>query len=347
MEEVRQLEKKDRIRYLDYARGFAVFTMFLQHTMLAHELSGGDGDTLLGNIFVLLGTAPAAPVFMLIMGIFLGLSRKGGLETVWRGVKLLILGYILNLLRFSIPLLLAGDSGMDITSGETPLSLLLTVDIFQLAGLAMICSVPLKRFINKSWIIALVAALVALISPLLWGLYDRIYPLAMLWGEGRNIFFPLFPYLLYPLLGMALAGLLTNRERLAASGKWLITAGIGAILLGAALLILEIDSPGDYHRSGPALHLIIAGFILLWLLLWNLVEKKVSPENPILKLLYFWSKNVTSIYFIQWVLFGFSILIFGANEQVDYIAALIGAGVLLITDLTVRFTGIKRLFAWI
>lgn len=59
-----------RIYSLDFVRGIAVLFMIMQHAMIMFEKTEGEGDTIIGNIFILLGTAPAAPVFVFIMGVF-------------------------------------------------------------------------------------------------------------------------------------------------------------------------------------------------------------------------------------------------------------------------------------
>lgn len=58
------LKKTQRIAYLDFVRGLAILFMILQHSLVVYAVNGGE-TTLLGGIFVLLGTAPAA----LIMGV--------------------------------------------------------------------------------------------------------------------------------------------------------------------------------------------------------------------------------------------------------------------------------------
>ncbi len=82
--------------------------MVLQHAMLVYAVSEGE-TSILGRIVLLLGTAPAAPVFLLVMGIFLGRSTKGLPYAIRRGVQLLALGYLLNLLRFTLPLLITDE----------------------------------------------------------------------------------------------------------------------------------------------------------------------------------------------------------------------------------------------
>ena len=92
-----------RIAFLDFARGLAIVFMIMQHAMLYYAVGSGLQSNL-GKLVVISGTAPAAPVFMLIMGIFFMRAKTAGLRYgVVRGLKLLALGYLLNALRFAIP----------------------------------------------------------------------------------------------------------------------------------------------------------------------------------------------------------------------------------------------------
>lgn len=58
-------------------------------------------------------------------------------------------------------------------------------------------------------------------------------------------------------------------------------------------------------------------------------------------------RSGAAIYFIQWVLFGWSILIFDAHKQNAYVAALIGLVVLIFTHLLIKTKFIKKVFSWI
>ena len=103
---------------------------------------------------------------------------------------------------------------------------------------------------------------------------------------------------------------------------------------------------GDYHRSGEAIHLLIIGFIFVWLSACYWISNRFS-NTSIIDTLVFWSKNVTAVYFIQWVIFGWSILIFDANKQNAYVAAFIGLIVLITTHLLVKRNIVRKAFSWI
>ncbi len=357
---IKTIEKKKRIQYLDIARGFAIFGMFTQHSMLVHEVSGGEGEGLLITLFMSLGTAPSAPIFMLLMGAFLMKSKSDIGQNAWRGFKLLILGFILNLLRFTLPLLIAilltDDNSLNLGEGETPLELLFYVDIFQLAGLSLIFCAFLKKIAERKFIVPGLILSILLVSPFLWGNFDNNLLFHLLWGDGENVSFPFFPWVIYPLLGMYLSRYLIDTKMPKRNLKKMRWYGVSLTIVGLLIVILSdlklftFDTffpNGDYERSGLGIHILIIGFVLLWFNACYGIEQKFGVKNPIIKVLIYWSRNVTAIYFIQWVIFGWSILIFDFNQQDALTAAIIGLLVLLITHFSVKKEGVRKLFTWI
>lgn len=334
----------NRIYYLDFARGLAIFFMIMQHTMIVHEKSGGEGDTILGNIFILLGTAPAAPVFMLIMGAFIIKSDKGMKEGIIRGIRLFMLGYVLNVLRFTIPLLISGTATF---LGNESLSLLFEVDILQLAGLSLIAASFLKNFASNRYLFPILILLILLISPALWGKFSSVPLFAPFWGAENFVSFPFFPWVIYPLLGMYLSKYLVDKSLMEIVKTKILLLGSAILLIG--IILFDNFPVGDYYRSGLGVHLTIIGFVFIWLLVcYQLVEKSgLKRENLILQTLVFWSKNVSTIYIIQWIIFGWSTLILNQNHLQDIFAAAFGLFVLLITHLLVKYTHVGKLRTWL
>ncbi|MCF7953059.1 MAG: acyltransferase [Spirochaetales bacterium] len=322
--------KKNRIIYLDLAKGFAIIFMFAQHCMLVHETGAGDSSHWLSLLFVLLGTAPAAPVFMIIMGAFMMKSQASLRTHLLRGVKLLVLGYLLNLLRF--PMILPTEYG----DGEF-FPLLLTnffslVDILQLAGISLILGAFLKPVMKNSVAPPLFFTAVFLVSPYLWGITPENPLTVVLWGTSENVFFPFFPWLVYPLLGMYLSKfLLQSPDVLDSTLNKMTLIGVFLFAAGSLLSVLEIFPLGDYSRSGLGIHLIIIGFVLIWLKICRLMEQKMPPDNRFFRAMTFLSVNITVIYYIQWILFAWSTVPLGANQQGPYTSALIGLAVSVVT----------------
>nr|WP_315019799.1 acyltransferase [uncultured Aminipila sp.] len=353
--ETANILKSERIFYLDFARGLAVFFMIMQHAMIIHERSGGEGNTIIGNIFIALGTAPAAPVFVFIMGIFLVKSKKTVKQNVIRGVKLFAFGYVLNLLRFTLPLLVTGISKsfaedmFQMVTGSSheiinySFYLLFTVDIFQLAGLSLVFFSFFKKYANNRYMLPLLSIFILLISPYLWGLKDNLLIFTPLWGASEIIDFPLFPWSVYFLLGMYLSKYFQAEKMEKNMKKWLVIAGI--ILGVTGISTLGIFPIGDYYRSGLNIHFLMISFVFLWIVLCDYIVIKLNAKklNRFLNIIYFWSSNVTGFYVFQWIIYGWSMLIIGSNRLVDYEAVGIGFIVVIITHMLLKYTKVKKL----
>ena len=326
--------KNKRLVFLDLARGLAVFFMIMQHTVIIYGINEGE-NSLLAGLFVLAGTAPAAPVFMFIMGIFF-LRSQNTQKNILRGMKLIGLGYLLNFLRFALPVFLAGEGIIEV------IKVLMAVDILQLAGLSLIILSFVRKLKPSAWLV--ITVVVAIISPFLWKYAPKNYFFDLFWGTNKNIAFPLFPWLIYPLLGMYWGNLLWKEKDISRLIKK--SASLGLLIFFVGLIIfLCVKSPvipsDCYSRYGFQMHLMITGFVLVWLWLFAVIEKYVSHWK-ITKLLSFWSINVTSIYFIQWILAGWGILVFGYREISPVITVIIGLTVTIITHfLTILYTSIK------
>lgn len=336
---------KERIQYLDIARGFAILFMFTQHCMLVHEYGAGDSEHWLSVVFTLLGTAPAAPVFMIIMGAFLMESRASWRENILRGIKLFGLGLLLNLFR--LPMLLPEGSVSPEYLRTLIFNILIFNDILQLAGLSFILGALLKRFMGNAVFPPVLITVILVVSPLLWGLFPENPVFFMLWGIRESINFPFFPWVVYPLTGMYLGRfLLRGEEMVDLYLNRLALAGAGLLIISGFLVVFDIFPLGDYSRSGLGIHLLILGVVFIWLKICRFMEKYGGPDSRIIHHLSFLSRNITLIYFLQWILFSWSTLIFGFNNQNPYTAAVIGLGVFIVTYTLARRRIIKKLFSF-
>ncbi len=340
---------RQRILFLDLARGLAVFFMVMQHAMIIYDAGAGE-ESLLGFTVVLLGTAPAAPVFMLIMGILFAGSQKHSQkhnlkQGIYRGLSLIALGYTLNIFRFCVPALIAKAEGAVLQEGEKLLDLFLAVDILQMAGLSLIVLALVRRWIPWRCVWLGAAAAIAVLSPLAWDLLRASPAADLLWGTGDLVWFPLFPWLLYPLVGLFCGrSFLDGSDTGSLMKKW-AASGIVMVVAGGLLWLFvsnRIFVTGDYYRSGPAVHLVCLGFVFMWLPACRWIAERGVP-NAAFRLLCLWSKNVTAFYFIQWVVIGWGMLAFGYRESSSLTACLLGVCALgathTLTRAYLRFTG--------
>lgn len=330
-----------RIVAFDLARGLAVLFMVLVH-VLGHYGNDSAWASPIGQVVIFFGGPTAAPVFMFLMGASLAFSRRSTPRDVARrGLWLLALAYTLNVLRGGLPASL-GLATRYVTESQiapyTPATLMTIVDIHQLAGLALfvlaglVWLAPRARLPLPGLAVAL-AVVVGLVSPALWGRTSGVAPLdlglALLWGTDWNVFFPLFPWLVYPLVGFVYGRFVTGG---AEPRRAIRRAGAGGLALGlvGAALIATRGAPiavTDYWRQAPAVLLAIVGLVVAWLALADLVVERIRPR-VVVAVLEGWSGRVTSMYCLHWILIGWGVGLVG-HRQLDLAGVVVAMVVVL------------------
>lgn len=138
--------------------------MILCHSvlLLAVHHEGYESDFLYWFTDSILGAyLGAAPAFMFAMGVGFTFSKRNApKEFVRRGIRLFLLGYVLNFFRYGIYTLLLRKSVPAL--GERILTALLAPDIFHFAGLAMLLTGLFKKLrLNKLHIFCISLAMSA------------------------------------------------------------------------------------------------------------------------------------------------------------------------------------------
>ena len=313
---------KGRIKSLDLARGMAMVFVVVIHVI--EQLSSKTvKESLFGGILNM-GTAMwAATMFMFLMGAGVSLSRTTSLKMGWkRGLQLIALGYILNFLRGTLPTLVGLLTHQFTLEDLKPNSLLyvtIEIDILQFAGLALIF-LSIVRFFSTKWILWLVAGcLVLLACPFVFGhktgspLSD--YFINFFWRTDEYGHFPIFPWLAYPLFGMAFGHLLKNTTNI---GVFFAKSGFIGVLLcicGGYMAFnysdfsLDVWMSGDYNEGAvhPWMVLCETGILLLFLSFYQFLATHVPP-NKAFDWLCFWSREVTLMYCLQWIVIGWIVI---------------------------------------
>jgi len=297
---------RSRLPFPDILKGIAVMLMIQVHLMeqfATKELF----DSLLGNISLFLGGPPAAPVFMAVMGYFLARSKMGFRQHIIRGLSLIGIGFLLNI-GMNLHLLIRIVTGI---SHQNPWPFIFGVDILFLAGIGIIV-MAMIRLVLKNKIIAytlliILVPLVGQILPIYTGPNEWIkYFHAYFWGDYYWSYFPLFPWLAYPLTGFLfyitdekynLTGLSSKGQSYILTIAFLIIAvtfGFGFKISGTL--------PLYYHHS-----LIFYFWVLLFLIFWVLTLGYFfhSGEKALASDYFKWvGKNVTAFYVVQWLITG-------------------------------------------
>jgi uncharacterized membrane protein len=305
---------------LDLARGFTVLCIPAVHSVLLYS-QPSVRDTLPGQLLRFIAEGPGAQLFMTYMGISVTLSKNLSWRVVLKRSSLLLFaGYGLNFLKFVLPLKLGflpapfqTDLGITnpCTAGET---VFLLGDILHFAALALPITYGIYQ-LRHYWIYAIATAMfVVLFAPYFWDHHScspvANYIAALVGGQPPSVFFPLFPWLTYPLAGLTI-GYLLNRNP---PDRFLFIGLAGAALILIGAIGGYFDGPStSFYRTQPGDTAIHLGIVLVWLWIWEGMSTYVK-SNAFFRLLRFASRNITLIYLIQWPLICWLLPLFGYQQ---------------------------------
>lgn len=301
------------------ARGFVVLTMPAIHSVLLYS-EPAVKDGILGFILGFLAETAGAPVLMVLMGVFVAYSRPKQVKTIIaRGGVLILLGYLLNTIKFVIPGLLGwlpetffSDNGL--RQDKYLFQLFGLVDILHFAGIAYIICCLVKNCIILKTFQLLFILLVLAITPIVWSLSENVpYWGLFLGGEPPLAYFPLFPWLVYPLSGLLLGQIIKDMLPKRVVLILVICAVVGISIAG---LIYRVEPAGwnlNFYRLGIGGTLAHIGFVLMWLSLFILLRNFIK-DNLVFSLLQWLSTHVTIVYFIQWGVVCWLLPLWGYNS---------------------------------
>jgi uncharacterized membrane protein len=288
----------------DLMKGIAVVAMIQVHIM---ELFARPEifDGVPGKISLFIGGPFAAPVFMAVMGYFIVTALKGRREKVKRGIMLILLGLLLNI-GLNLHLLIKIYKG---TFDLNPWEYIFGADILFLAGISIIIITLLERMFPKRLApFILLAILVPLISSYLPDLPPGWkYLQGFFYGHYSWSYFPIFPWLAYPLLGYIVKRIETEYP----DGWFRIKQRISLLIIVSAILIISLFVPAfkritelpSYYHHQIFLFTWITGFLMAFTWLIHKLES-FSGQYHVLKYLKWLGKNVTIVYVAQWLIIG-------------------------------------------
>ncbi len=277
-----------RLRYVDWLRGFAVLLMMQTHAYDAW-LSPAAKETTFFVVSRYLGGYPAA-LFLFLAGVSLALvahgrQRRGepsgriARQALGRAGMVLVYAVFFRLWMYS-------------ASGFTGREDLFRVDVLNCIGLSLgILAVVVLPWKPSLWIAgsALVAAVVALLTPLAWdgpwpaGISHRVA--GYFSGRFRNALFPLFPWAAFTAAGAATGFLLARRRDSRDEGGLVaLLALAGAVAIPAGWLLAKapwtIGPRFDFWWTSPNYFLIKLGFLLVLLAAAFAFDRTPLAEGP-------------------------------------------------------------------
>lgn len=313
----------NRILAIDVARGLSVILMMMIHTMLIYGDIPTQTNSLLGKFILLIGKG--TPMFLVTMGVSFVLSRRQSLQSVCkRGLYILGIGYGMNALKFLVPELFFGGlsdafvQAYGLTSGtlKTGIFFLLLGDILQLAGITLFIMGLINHCSKNKYVPLVIALLIAAVSKELSGFRIGIegldYLCDLFFSNLFNVYFPVFPWASFILLGMFFGRWYKElEENQSLFFKKMLLVGSIFLSIGIVFNLINYEYHfGDYYHLGPGGSILLMGLNLVFLWLMNSIVTSVKPDKLFQSLL-FCSKHVTSLYVIQWTVINWGMYLIG------------------------------------
>jgi hypothetical protein len=311
-----------RLPLPDLLKGFAVFLIVPVH-ILETFIDYPGRESLFGRVILFLGGPVAVPIFMIIMGYFVAMSKNSVAQNVLRGVKIFILGIFLNIgLNFHLLLKIYTEGWK-----FDPLQAIFGVDIFYLAGLSIVVLSIIKTIkYGQRWIVLLfilvISGSTSFFNEVLMST-DRNYILPFVGGKYSWSYFPLFPWLAYPLVGFLFQKTEPKIREFIQKQKIvsivLLSIVFILIILFARFGIETTINLSEYYHHTFAFFIWTLGVDILWVLFLFLVVQKFS-EFPVIVFLRWLGKNITVFYIIQWLIIGnIATAIYQTQELSNYV----------------------------
>jgi len=311
-----------RIPSFDVPRAIAIGLMIMVHTLMFYA-SPATMKQPLTKFLMLIGTAPGAPTFMFLMGVyFIYASPKSTNYYIRRGLQLIALGYLLNVMRFLMPvgLILLFEVPKEVFLPWTPLTFFKDIDIFQFAGLALIIMTFIRTRLRRPIFTVAIIIMVSVTAPYLWGIKSGFAPLDwvldLLWGKNIYTVFPLFPWLVYPLAGYLFGQLMITSGQ---SKSFLQKSCLLGFLLCIGGMVLSSTNTafhyGDYFRAGYGGTTVMVGFAMFYVTGVELICRRLGVKKKI-KIAAYLSDNLSALYMIHWTIIGW-LMITGMPNQLS------------------------------
>lgn len=318
-----------RIKEIDTARGFTVLIMPAVHVLMINS-SYATQTSFLGKFFGFLAEGPGAQLFMLLMGMSFSFSKNKSFTNVLKkAFILLIAGYTLNFLKFDVPIL-AGImpqsflTDLHLKADANGMVLLFLIgDILQFAAIAMVILGLVYKLPEFHLWALLIAAVVIFVSPIqLNNIPDNLirkHFTDLLFADDDFVYFPVFPWLCYPLIGLCLGHYLFTTKNFFTICR---NTGIALMITGKLVCLSGLTSSCDnFYKTGAGGTMYHLGFVLLWLYFIHLVVVYLPP-NRFCNFLLWLSRNITGIYIIQWICI-FWLINIGGYHQLGIVESIV------------------------
>ena len=312
--------QKSRQYELDLLKALALVTMTICHAIIALGKHQGGynadfpywlGRVVIGDYFAV------AHAFMFAMGVGITYSRKSTpSDLMRRGLRIYILGYILNFFRYGIYnlALMLFDSSAKLSK---VIVTTLTPDILQFAGLALIFTGLLKQFKLNELHIFIVGSALSALGTIIPFIDTGNFALNYIIGHFINTttdtsYFSLFHWYFFVSCGLLFGAVIRRVEDLERFYRrtMIIFGSIAAVYLAASFVFGEffLSRWRTYEAASLPEAVGLLSIDLFLLTVFHYILKKVDISK--LSFCVEMSKNVNEYYMLHWIILGFIDAIF-------------------------------------
>lgn len=343
-----------RQKEFDYAKMVAIIFMVLIHVW--EELTKINLDVMpegfMHNMLQFCAGPLAAPMFMFSMGVgMMYSSHTTPKELFRRGVNLFITAYLLNFFRGGLAYILYAIYKKSFSLNMF-LYLTLNGDILQFAGLSFMLVALLKKLklhVLHMTGIAFMMQIAGVYLGRLFATEGNVVFFLGLFFKVPKMDFPLLQWFIYPCAGMLYANYLKHINNKDAFYK--IIFGVCSVILisyGISLHFNNYDLKSIYALAGDVYYnqdFIKSSFNLIVLLFELSAFYMIfcrTTYKAIDALAGFASKNLNTIYIVQWILVGWTSLPIGRTLHPTFAICLGLAYIVLAFAITKIYIGIKK-----
>lgn len=352
-----ETRRDSRLFELDLLKAVAIIAMILCHAVsrlgihnpgYENEFLFFLGEEILGDYLCV------AHAFMFAMGVGIVYSRKSTPKNlILRGVKLYLLGYLLNFLRYGMY-----NLGEGIITGEFRSDLLkafLGMDILHFAGLALIVTGVLKLLKLREVHLLAIAGVLSLIGSVIPVIDTGNF--AGNWFIGHFVTtnsetccFVFFNWYIFVAAGMIFGKIIRgieNRDRLY-KRLLIISCCVMAVYITLTFCFgtFFLSKNHDYYSASLPEAAGLLSIDLSFLSAFYFLLKLVPAEK--LSVFIDMSRNITSIYFIHWCILGFLDCIVCYLFEVSFpwpVIYLIGVVLIVLSSLIAKLWASRKRFA--
>lgn len=347
-----KMDTQIRYQNFDIAKALAILFMIMVHCLETFGTEQVLGESVYGMITEFFGSFTSATVFMILLGMGIHFTKNSSPKRfITRGLLLIGAGYLLNVLRGTLPMFVTLQITGDAEWVPYMVMELFWIDILQFAGLAFLYFGIMKWIgaTTRGYLISLVVfQIVNYVLLMNTGYYENImnyrepgYYLSaftgLFWGSGEFSSFPFLTWIFYPVMGYLFGTYflsLPAERRTGLYGRGLIGATVIGCVTFFTTWYFEIDFGWEtdasfYHHWLPG-NLIFGSCAFALIFMVSLGYQWIP--KIIEKVMVRWSKNVTVIYFIQWVLIGWIAVFAGYNTMNLIQTVMVTISVLIASD---------------